>query len=216
MVSKFQLTIVRGLSSVPPGVMAAAILLSAAGLTTFVMQISPLVPFGIAIVMFVTVLLIHNTQKTPADRHMDKAGAFLEQMKFQEAIVEFNNAIELDSKNELAYLGRADAHFRRAEYDQALADYTTALELKPANKGLESTLYRFRGLTFLKLGRDDDAIAELTKAIEVSENQYGVAYSERAVIFERRGQAELATLDRERAKKLGVPEEQITAKQIGI
>ena len=50
-----------------------------------------------------------------------------------QAIAEFNKAIEMDPKLAMAYENRAYVYFMQGNYDQSIRDYSKALALEPAN-----------------------------------------------------------------------------------
>ena len=49
------------------------------------------------------------------------------------AIADYNEAIRLDSKSTLAFIGRGDAYANKGDRDRALADYNEAIRLDPNN-----------------------------------------------------------------------------------
>jgi tetratricopeptide (TPR) repeat protein len=61
----------------------------------------------------------------------------------------------------VTYNNRAAVEYSIEDYEGALADYTRAIELEPDDAGA----HYYRGLTFLMLGKKDDARACFKKAI---------------------------------------------------
>ena len=96
---------------------------------------------------------------------------------FNAAIFEFNQAIELDSNNLLAYTGRAGVNFRMQNYRLAKQDYEKAIELDSNNV---FTLYyraRLQKTTKDYLG----ALKDYSKLIELKPNEYEF-YLQRGII----------------------------------
>jgi Tfp pilus assembly protein PilF len=70
----------------------------------------------------------------------DLGAKYLDEGNYQEAVLAFTAAIEIDPKNPDAYVGRGDAYIELGEYDKAADDYEDAISLDPT---LEDT-YRVR------------------------------------------------------------------------
>ena len=51
------------------------------------------------------------------------------------AIADYNEAIRLDPKSTLAFIGRGDAFTNKGDHDRALADYNEAVRLDPTRAG---------------------------------------------------------------------------------
>ncbi|KAJ2656959.1 protein required for normal CLN1 and CLN2 G1 cyclin expression [Coemansia sp. RSA 1199] len=80
------------------------------------------------------------------------------------ALIQFNNALQLDSRNLAALLGKARALFAKRQYQQALHIYQQVLTQQPRGKpdariGIGMCLY--------KLGHTNDARRALKRAVEV-------------------------------------------------
>jgi tetratricopeptide (TPR) repeat protein len=67
-----------------------------------------------------------------------------EKGQYDQAIADFNKALELSPRYDWAYFNRANAYYRKAQYDQAIADLNKALELNPR----DAEAYNNRGLYF--------------------------------------------------------------------
>jgi tetratricopeptide (TPR) repeat protein len=88
---------------------------------------------------------------------------------YEGAIEDFNQAIELDPKNALAYNRRGDAYYRLGDYEQAQADSSQAILLNPE----DANAYFDRGFAFSELDKYKEAIADYTQAIKLnSEDAY--------------------------------------------
>jgi len=85
---------------------------------------------------------------------------YLNEGKYEEAVIAFTAAIEIDPKQAPAYVGRADAYIGSGETDEdlaaALADYKKAIELGETN----AEIYQKAADVYIALG-DTDAASEL-------------------------------------------------------
>jgi tetratricopeptide (TPR) repeat protein len=61
-----------------------------------------------------------------------------------QAIADYNQAIQLNPSYELAYLGRCGAYYRKDDFDQAIGDCNRAVQLNPSN----AQAYYERGVAF--------------------------------------------------------------------
>jgi len=75
---------------------------------------------------------------------------------YQQAIKDFNRAIELDPKLAEAYWGRGNTYHELADYQQAIKDFNRAIELDP----MFAEAYRCRGNTYNELGNRQQAIED--------------------------------------------------------
>ncbi|MYS69618.1 tetratricopeptide repeat protein, partial [Streptomyces sp. SID5926] len=80
-----------------------------------------------------------------------------------EALVEFDRALALDTRNAHAWARRGRTHRWLGHYEQALADLTAALELDPTL----SWAFTARGETHHLAGHYEQALADLTAALEL-------------------------------------------------
>lgn len=90
----------------------------------------------------------------------------LQNNDFEGAIADFNKAIELDPKNAVAYLNRANARFGIGDLDCAVADFDKAIELKPD----DANGYIGRATIFLALHEIEKAEQNVSKALEIDPN----------------------------------------------
>ena len=106
-----------------------------------------------------------NTQTTWQEQY-DLGVRYLSEGNYEEAVIAFTAAIEIDPKRSEAYMGRGEAFLGAGETEdairRALMDYQTAVELD------ETLLDAWLGIVdmHLKLGDHDQAIATLERAIE--------------------------------------------------
>jgi tetratricopeptide (TPR) repeat protein len=89
--------------------------------------------------------------------------AFYDQGKYQEAIEDFNKALELDPKFAKAYNNRGNAFHVQGKYQEAIEDYNKALELDTKF----AKAYYNRGAAFYDQGKYQEAIEDCNKALEL-------------------------------------------------
>ena len=76
---------------------------------------------GIAVLLSLAVGIgIYNTPANRLDRHLDLANRYLREMKYEQAIVEFDKAIAIDPMSAEAHLGKAEAYVGLDDYDKAI------------------------------------------------------------------------------------------------
>jgi Flp pilus assembly protein TadD/TolB-like protein len=88
------------------------------------------------------------------------------------AIVSLKRAVELDPKYALAYAGLAEAYWRKAQSAGSRQDLV-ALAMENAARGVElgpnlAVTHAVEGQIFGAFGREQEAVAELTKAVEIA------------------------------------------------
>ncbi len=66
-----------------------------------------------------------------AEEHNGLGIALIDDGQYEQAIEEFNQAIELDPNCATAYNNRAYAYIRKGQWDLAIADCNKAIELDP-------------------------------------------------------------------------------------
>ena len=88
---------------------------------------------------FILILLVAACSKAPAtwDEHYDLGMRYLTDGNYEEAILSFTAAIEIDAKRIEAYIGRGDAYFAFEELEDhfisAIADFEAVLGLDEQN-----------------------------------------------------------------------------------
>ena len=101
----------------------------------------------------------------------DLGQKYLTEGNYEEAILAFTAAIEIDPKNALAYVGRGDAYLGRGSDEEGLtaafADFETALSLDDTNAGA------YLGLAEVYIARDqfDEAMDILRQGVEKTGDQ---------------------------------------------
>lgn len=179
------------------------------------------------------------------EAYNNRGNAYLSLGNYQQAIEDFNKAIELDpnyakahNNRGLAYgsLGKYDlaienfdatinlnnresrAYYNRGNVFKALGNYQKAIE--DYNRAIElnpkkADDYNNRGNTFLKLNNYQRAIEDFSMAIEFNP-KYDKAYLNRGVAYEKLGNYKQAIIDYQISARLGNKQVQDYLKSKGI
>ena len=111
--------------------------------------------------------------------YYNRGDTFFDLGKFEDAIQNYDKAIELDSNvNSACYYNRGTAYFSLGKFEDAIQDYNKAIDLNP-NDDLS---YSNRGNAYFSLGKFEDAIQDYNKAIDLNPNDESVYYN-RGVAF---------------------------------
>jgi len=86
--------------------------------------------------------------------------AYNNQGKFDSALTDYEEAINLNPKSVQAYYNRGNAYWDKGEDDRAIADFDMAIKLDPKNVAA----YRSRGLAFLYSNQLPKALTDVTEA----------------------------------------------------
>jgi tetratricopeptide (TPR) repeat protein len=98
--------------------------------------------------------------------------------RYEDALADFNRAIELDPGRAWAIAERAQTYRLMERYDDALADLNRAIELDPGR----AWAVLQRAQTYRLMERYDDALADLNRAIEL-DPRYALAIAGRAETY---------------------------------
>ena len=123
--------------------------------------------------------------------------AYFGKDEYDNAIRDYNKAVELKPDNARAYRSRGDAYNNKGEYEQSIQDYDKAIELKPD----DATIYLNRGNAYNDKGEHERAIQDYDKAIELKPDDAG-AYLNRGVAYNRKGEYDEAIQDYDKAIEL--------------
>lgn len=139
----------------------------------------------------------NNYKSGKLAEYLQKGAEHLEQKQYNEALSEFDRAVNADSGSAEAYKGRADAYHFTGENEKAIADYTEAISL-----GLNGAeIYRRRGFNQKSVLNFDKAIADYTEAIKL-DNSDGESYAGRCQTYLDNRQFDLALTDCNKALEL--------------
>jgi protein O-mannosyl-transferase len=131
--------------------------------------------------------------------YYNRGFAFMNNKKNDEALKDYNKAIELKPDYADAYLSRGNLFLNAKRNDEALKDYNKAIELKPGY----ADIYLSRGTLFIFEQRNDEALKDFNKAIELNPN-YAQAYYNRGLLEYNSGKQDAACLDFKKAAGLGL------------
>ncbi len=90
----------------------------------------------------------------------DRGVVYLSRGEYDQAISEFNKALEINSQNSEAYKNRGTAYMKKGQYDQAISDYTKVLEINPK----DAEVYNIRGRAYYFEGKYKESWEDLNKA----------------------------------------------------
>ena len=115
----------------------------------------------------------------------------------QQAILEYDKAIQIYALDPNAYIGRGDCRVALGDTEQALADYTEAIRLGPNY----SRAYASRGKLLEAMGQDAKAEADYDRAIQLDPS-FNYALRLRAALLSRHGRDDKAIADADTATRL--------------
>lgn len=104
-----------------------------------------------------------NADRGRSEIFATRGFALLKVKKYDQAVSDYNNAIELTSKSAKLYSSRAVAFSKLKEWDHALEDAETAIKLDPSNAGL----YKLRGLCYEQAGEAAKAASDMDTAAKM-------------------------------------------------
>ncbi len=133
-----------------------------------------------------------STEKasTGSAEYISKGVSSLKDAKVEDAITQFNRAIDLDPGKAVAYAARGSAYFRLGKLDNAFSDYNKAIEINP---DLEIA-YQGRGSVYYRQGQLDNAISDYTRVIKIKPGLVN-AYIDRGNIYQKQGRFDEAISD---------------------
>nr|MBQ0091094.1 tetratricopeptide repeat protein [Candidatus Enterousia merdequi] len=125
--------------------------------------------------------------------------AYMQTGNYQNALTDFDSAIEMDGMNAIAFYDRSLLNTRLENYEEALKDINNALaaqSMKPADILTMRNLYAKRGQLNLWLKNWQGAIADYTNSLARSEGSISASvYAERAEAYTAIGEYENAIND---------------------
>lgn len=113
-------------------------------------------------------LYIFVLDRGSIQRNLDLGNKYLLEMDYEGAIKAFSNAIEIDSMNSDAYIGRGDAYMAVGDYKQAWKDYEKAEELSGDNTLLDEKI----GRSDVRVVSSGDGVAEAAVRLDGETHSY--------------------------------------------
>ena len=119
-----------------------------------------------------------NQYPSVPQAYYNRGIVFMNENKYNQALDDFNKAIELDPNKVKAYNNRGIIFYNQNKYNQALDDYNKALELDSN----QVEIYINRGFLFNNEKKYDQALNDFNKAIQLDPNKVE-AYINRGIVF---------------------------------
>lgn len=111
----------------------------------------------------------------PAYEH--RASDYLNLKQYQQALKDYEKILTLDPENVTAYADRGLARLETGNTWGAITDFGNAIRRKKEGDSYLPNLYEYRGDGYVKLGQYRHAIADYSKAIELSFGQMTILLS---------------------------------------
>jgi Flp pilus assembly protein TadD len=139
--------------------------------------------------------------------YQQRAFVLLELGKFNDALVDAEAAVSFERDDFESYLARGAAYIKVGRLEEALADLTRYIDeedVRATDGRRPSRGYYFRGLAHAGLGDDRRAIRDYGRAIRRWPD-WPEPYEARAEAYERSGNEDLASTDRDEARRRATP-----------
>jgi tetratricopeptide (TPR) repeat protein len=101
-----------------------------------------------------------------------RAGSNLALANYQQAIADYDQAIQINPTYVDAYINRGITYNAIGEYERAIGDFDKAIEIDPSNP----EAYLKRAESYRLLGLTEQAIADLRRALELNTSDLAGAY----------------------------------------
>ena len=129
-----------------------------------------------------------------SNQKVDEAFKFYDKGEYSGAVKIFNEAIQLNPNNSLAYFGRGTSYDELKQDELAIQDFNKSLQLNPNF----DMAYNNRGNAYSDLGQKERAIQDFNKALQLNPN-LAEAYNNRGNAYSNLGQNERAIQDYNKA-----------------
>ena len=108
----------------------------------------------------------YGQEEENANIYFSRGNNLWNKHKYNEAIIEYTKAININPKFADAYKNRGNVYLDKRDYKNALSDYKKAIEVRP---NFPNAYYNI-GVIYSRIGDYDQAIANYSRAIEISPN----------------------------------------------
>ena len=139
---------------------------------------------------YTKVLEGNPTNHTKTQAYINRAAAYNSLQRWEEAISDSTEAINLDPESTLAYLNRAMAYNATEEYDLAIADFSKIIEVDDTI----AEAYVHQAYAYIKKEEFHKAITDCNKALDIDPEQT-YAYFNRGLAYKGLGLIEEAISD---------------------
>jgi protein O-mannosyl-transferase len=138
-------------------------------------------------------------RKSPykARPYSNRGNAYQRKGNFDQAIVDYSKAIEVNPSYAEGYYNRGLAYQNKGDINQAISDYNKAIEINPNY----SDAYNNRGSAYQHQGNFAQAFSDYNKALEINP-KHDDAYYNRGMAYHGQGNLDQAILDFNRALKI--------------
>ena len=135
-----------------------------------------------------------------ARAHHNYGQALFAERKYDEAMKEFNVALQLDPSFVLTYFTRGGLYASRGQYELAIKDFNEVLK-RSLDKTRLAQVYLARGKVYAEMEDYQASLNDFNQAISL-DSKNAVAYSERGLLFARQGNYQQAIKDFDRALQI--------------
>ena len=119
-----------------------------------------------------------DQEMSAAEELNNKGNELVGQGRYDEAIAQFDKAIELDPEYADAYYYRGLAYYYKRDFDKAIADSSKVIELDPE----DIRAYCNRGLAYYYKPDFDRAITDFSNAVAL-DPEYTIIYTNRSLAY---------------------------------
>jgi tetratricopeptide (TPR) repeat protein len=133
----------------------------------------------------------------PADAFYSSGLAYYYRGEYERALEDWDDAIRLNSQDDIAFYARGLAYYNLSQYERAIQDYDEAIRLNPQ----DADSYVARGSAYDDLGQSARAIEDYDEAIRI-DPQDDIAYNDRGLAYYNLGQYGRAIVDYDEAIRL--------------
>lgn len=139
------------------------------------------------------------TQQMPGNviSYIGRGLVYASQDKQDNALTDYNKALELDQRSKEAYKGRSAVYRTKGDFDKAIDDAVKLVELDPSDAAAYCALH----LAYLEIDDFENAFACVNEAIRLSPDQH-VFYASRGDMFIAKSDLYNALKDYDKAIKL--------------
>ena len=134
-----------------------------------------------AVELFTRLLKKYNV----SELYFERGTTYSKLEDFDNAIVDFTQAIALKSNDPDCYLNRGNAYLKQGQFSTAIEDYDKAIQLSPQF----SHAHNSRAYAYQRIGRIDKAINDFLYAIELDKS-YASPYFNLGILFIETGKLE--------------------------
>lgn len=124
----------------------------------------------------------------------NRGDALVDEKRFEEALLDFDKAIELLPKYAMAYYNRGNLYQKQKKYEQALADFNYAIRYR---RDFDKA-YNNRGTLYKEINRLDEALVDYDRAISLNPD-YHMAFNNRGSVYILQKQYQRAIEDLDQA-----------------